>query len=221
MKNYLLTGALLLSVFFLGSCRKHFIKGEGPIETEIRSVSDFSEIVADGSIDVTVVKDNEYKVVLTGYGNLIPIFETKVNGDRLTLQYENRYHNVRNDNLEIEVHTPYVEKLVLNGSGDAVITSGFVQEKIEGKINGSGNISVNNCEVTTLTADINGSGTFKSTSTEADNVFTYISGSGDIYVHVNEFLKVRSSGSGDVWYSGDPDITDIDISGSGDVHKKN
>lgn len=221
MKKYLLQGALLISILFLGSCRKHFIKGEGPIETEIRSVSDFNEIIADGSIDVTVVKDRDYKVVLTGYGNLIPIFETRVDGDRLKLGYNNRYHNVRNDNLEIVVYTPYVDKMVINGSGDAVISSGFKQDKIEGRINGSGNISVNNCDVTTLTADINGSGTFKSTSTEADNVFTYVSGSGDIYVKVNEYLKVRITGSGDVWYSGDPDITDINISGSGDVHKKN
>lgn len=203
------------------SCHKRVIKGEGPDVSETRTLATFSKVEANGSSDVTIVKDSVYMVIVRGYSNLVPAYETKVKGDRLVLEFKDNFWNVKNDNIRVEVHTPYVDKVSINGSGDIYTGSGFVQDHFEGDINGSGNISVSNNVYKSLKADVNGSGTFNSETCEVEDVNTEISGSGDIYVKVSNHLKVRISGSGNVYYRGNPATTDIDISGSGKVNKRN
>lgn len=204
----------------LASCHKHRIKGEGNIVSETRSVGQFAKIEANGSTDVTVVNDDEYFVVVRGYGNLLPIYKTDVKGDRLVLEFKDGYWNIHNDNITVEVHTPYVDKVSLNGSGSINVGPGYDHDRFDANINGSGDIRVADNRFGDMHIDINGSGSFNSETTDADNVHVKISGSGDAYVTALNYLNVRISGSGDVYYRGNPDI-EMDISGSGKVHKRN
>lgn len=212
-----------ISILAMGvtSCHKRIIKGEGADVSETRTLATFSKVEANGSSDVTIVKDSVYMVIVKGYSNLVPAYETKVKGDRLVLEFKDNFWNVKNDNIRVEVHTPYVDKVSINGSGDIHTGSGFTQDHFEGDINGSGSISVSNNVYKSLKADVNGSGTFNSETCEAEDVNTDISGSGDIYVKVNNHLRVRISGSGNVYYRGNPATNDIEISGSGKVSKRN
>jgi len=221
MKQYLAFITIALLAIGTTSCHKKVLRGEGPTITETRFVGEFSKIEANGSARVVVVEDDDYSVIVTGYGNLIPMYETKVNGDRLVLQYKDRFWNVRNDNITVEVHTPFVDKVSLNGSGNISIGSGFDQTRLMTDINGSGNIYVSGSKYNSVSADINGSGTFDSENSDVNNVYISISGSGDAYVSVNEYLKVNINGSGDVYYRGDPGRVETSISGSGKVHKRN
>lgn len=221
MKQFTLVAAMSLMALGLTSCYKHRIKGEGNVVSETRIVSDFGKVEANGSTSIVIVKDNDYKVVVTGYSNLVPMYKTKVKGDKLVLQYDDKYWNVKNDNITVEVHTPYFDRLSLNGSGDVTVHSGFVQDNFGADINGSGDITISNNEYGSLKAEINGSGTFNAETCEVDDVNAEISGSGNIYVKVFNHLRVRISGSGDVYYRGNPATTDIEISGSGKVQKRN
>jgi hypothetical protein len=220
MRSQLLVFAL--SVFALGasSCRKAVLRGEGPITSETRHVGTFSKVDASGSQNITIVKDTDYKVIVTGYNNLLPIFETKVRDNRLFLEYKPGYWNVRNDNIAIEVHTPYVDKIKLSGSGNVNMGNGFEQDNFEADLSGSGDIYVGANRFKKLTADVNGSGSINTEAADADNVYAKISGSGNINVYVSTFLHVRISGSGDVTYKGNPENTDISITGSGKVKKR-
>ncbi len=47
-----------------------------------------------------------------------------------------------------------------------------------------------------------------------------ISGSGEIKISVKENLIARISGSGNIYYKGDPKKQDIKVSGSGNVSSK-
>src|SRR5690606_29785073 len=125
MKRFTVIMSICILAMGLASCHKHRIKGEGNIVSETRSVGQFAKIEANGSTNVTVVNDDEYFVVVTGYSNLVPIYNTKVKGDRLVLEFKDGYWNVRNDNITVEVHTPYVDKVSLNGSGSIHVGSGY------------------------------------------------------------------------------------------------
>lgn len=210
----------LLALGF-ASCHKRGIKGEGNIVSETRTVGEFAKIEANGSTDVTVVADDEYFVIVKGYSNLVPIYKTKVNGDRLILEFKEGYWNVRNDNITVEVHTPYVDKVSLNGSGSIYVDAGYDHERLDANINGSGNVEVARSTFRYMDVFINGSGNFNAETTEVNNVYVKISGSGDAWVYVLDYLRVRISGSGNVYYRGNPGTIDTDVSGSGQVHKKN
>lgn len=221
MKKFTVFMSVCLMALGFASCYKKGIKGEGNIVSETRMVGDFAKIEANGSTNVTVVSDDEYFVIVKGYGNLVPIYKTQVNGDRLILEFKEGYWNVRNDNITVEVHTPYVDKVSLNGSGSIYVGSGYNHDRLDAHINGSGDIEVAKNTFMNVDVNINGSGNFNSEAADVNNVYVKISGSGDAYVMALDYLKVRISGSGDVYYRGNPATVDMEISGSGQVHKRN
>lgn len=212
--------SLGLALITVTSCHKRVLKGNGNTASETRTLSEFSKIESNGSTNITVVKDTKYSVIVTGYSNLVPLFETEVRGDRLIIQYKERFWNVKNDNITIEVHTPYLDKATLNGSGNVDIRSGFDQERFDAKISGSGKIKSTGSKYFVMDADINGSGDINTEGSEIEKVYANISGSGTLYVKVNQYLQVDISGSGKVYYSGNPGEVKQDISGSGEIRKR-
>lgn len=215
-------GSFILIIFFAvsaSSCYKKGLSGHGNVVSETRSVGTFAKLELNGSTRVTVVEDDEYRVIISGYANLVPVFDTRVKGDRLILEYKPGYWNIRNDNITVEVHTPYLDKVSVNGSGDVTVNSGFSLDHFETDINGSGNVKVTGNQYKTMKVDINGSGDFDAENSNTGTADVRISGSGNAYVNVTDYLKVRISGSGDVYYRGTPTV-DSDISGSGSVKRR-
>lgn len=220
MKKFATIIGVLTIALSIASCHKKAIRGEGSDISETRNVSKFAQIEANGSHSITVVKDDKYFVIVSGYSNLLSHYETRVSGDRLILEMDNDFWNVKNDNIRVEVHTPYVDDVKLNGSGNMIVHSGFKQESFRAKVNGSGDISVSNNNYETTNIEVNGSGKCDMENCEVERVNANISGSGSIYVNVLEHLKVRITGSGDVHYRGNPTM-DLDVTGSGKVKKRN
>lgn len=219
MKSTLIVVAGALLITTAASCSKNRLHGEGSVISDSRSVGTFTRVESNGSTNVTVVKDSVYKVIVTGYENLVPAYETVVSGDKLSLEFKDKYHNIRNNNVTVEVHTPNIEYFSINGSGDVVMNGGFNGSSFEGKINGSGELRVNNSTYKTFKADVNGSGDIIASSTTCESGHANISGSGNIELNVTKSLYVKISGSGNVSYWGNP-TTEIDVSGSGNVKKK-
>ena len=90
---------------------------------------------------------------------------------------------------------------------------------------GSGDLKIENAQVTSANASVAGSGTVKISGSAdkanysvagsgdlyADNfsvqrVTASVAGSGDIKCHAVEYLKARVSGSGSIGYKGDPEL---------------
>lgn len=128
--------------------------------------------------------------------------------------------------------------LAVRGSGDISCSGMFnVREKTNIEIDGSGNIQVG-ANTQTITTKIDGSGNVEVTGL-ADLQVVMIEGSGDYYgfdlqstlcdvtidgsgdteVNVQEVLNVTIEGSGNVYYKGDPSITEKG-DGSGEVIRR-
>lgn len=220
MKKIILLAALGITTLSITSCHKQVFKGQGNIESETRTLTDFKKINLSGSTPVNIVKDDEYKVVITGYANLIPVYKTDVVGERLHIKLKNGYWNVKNNNITVEVHTPYVDEVRVSGSGTVDVQSGYNQNNFRSDISGSGDINVHNNTYKELDVKISGSGEFNAETTDVENADIDISGSGKATVKVSRHLNVKISGSGDVYYIGNP-LIDKNISGSGEVRYKN
>jgi hypothetical protein len=128
---------------------------------------------------------------------------------------------VHTDNLEVELSgsgdikgTVYADQLGIgiNGSGTANI--GTVTNSLDTYISGSGDMYFGGA-ANTANFKISGSGSVRAYELEIKTCYTNISGSGDMYLHVIDYLDVKISGSGSIYY-GYPQVT-TDISGSGQV----
>lgn len=214
----LLSIAALFTIAFT-SCSKHSIKGEGSTTSETRNVQAFQTVEANGSTNVTVYPSATDYVIVTGYENLIPVYETKVNNGRLILQFKDNYINVRNSNIHVSVYSTQVSRIKINGSGDISVQPAQVSKYMNLEVNGSGEISFGDNQFNVVNCDVNGSGNINGVACHADTLNAKISGSGNIKMNVAKLLSVRISGSGNVDYWGRPVISDVDISGSGKINK--
>lgn len=217
MKNLILI--LTTASLALTSCNKKPIRGEGSTRSDTRKLADFNAISANGSSNVDVIASNENKVVVTGYENLIPVYETDVRNGTLTLEFDSKYINVRNNNIRVTVYTDGFSSFHINGSGDGKIGANINTTELEAEINGSGDISVSFGNYNKIRNRVNGSGSINSKDAVGRDVFAEISGSGDIDVTATNYLSAHISGSGTIDYWGNPEGVDTDISGSGKVRK--
>ncbi len=220
MKNVITLSIIALSTILFTSCRKNSLRGHGSIESETRQLSTFSSVQADGSTDIDVYPSSTNYVVVTGYGNLIPVYETEVRGNTLYLDFKRGYWNIMNNNIKVTVYTTDMSAIHLNGSGKVHIHENMTSNTMVADINGSGDVRVDNNQFDRFDCDVNGSGSIKASSADCKAVYAKISGSGDIEVSVSEVLEAKISGSGNIDYWGTPEVVNTDISGSGKVTKR-
>lgn len=207
---------LAYSVFVLTGCEKDRITGEGSIVTEERTVSNFTGVHARGSANVFITHGAAFKVEVKEYGNLLPYFETKLNGSNLEVGFKGDV-NVKNSRAEVLITMPVIQSLQTNGSGNISTTGAFpLTNVLDAQIAGSGNISIESCNASRFNALIRGSGNINAFGIIAAEAFTQTEGSGNIEITAADKLNVKISGSGNVYYKGSPVVT-VNINGSGQV----
>ena len=99
------------------------------------------------------------------------------------------------------------------GSGD-IEGSNITCANLTASIAGSGDLKLDNVSAAGTEASVSGSGTAILTGSgdlfasglQAKRVSASVSGSGDIKCHATDFLKARTSGSGNIGYKGNPEL---------------
>jgi hypothetical protein len=217
--KHLLLFAFTAVTLFASSCNKHRLRGEGDSGSETRTLSSFTSVIADGSTPIDIYPSTEDRVVVTGYNNLIGVYETNVSDGALRLKFKDSYINIRNSNLQVAVYTKNMNSIKINGSGDVHLHSGLTSNAMVAEINGSSRVDIDANHFNNVSCSINGSGDIYGQACVAQNLTAKISGSGNVRMTVENTMNVRISGSGDVDYWGNPQITEVNISGSGKINK--
>lgn len=234
MKKTIFLATALLAAFLFQSCHK--IKGEGAVINKEYNLSGFSSVDLGLSADVYYTQDNFYRVEIQAQQNIQDIIQTPIVNGELKLEFE-KYKNIwKHDRIVIYITAPSLSGLGINGSGNIHVLQPMTSGHITLKINGSGNINIQKLTAETLTANISGSGNIAVNDGSVNNEALKISGSGSIdllglnakfaatetsgsgntRVRVSDNLNVRISGSGDVFYIGNPSLYSS-ISGSGKI----
>lgn len=185
---------LLTTIICFSACKKY--EGEGPIVTQELAIQSFDKLNAADAFDVSVEYGPEQKVLAIGHQNIIDRLKREVSNGKWDIEFERGKY--RNYELKIIITTPYVNEIILNGSG---------------------NITLNKMALDNLYLGISGSGTIISNdSLTIDNTTAIeISGSGDVTLYYLSTLntKTRISGSGNIHFTGTTNQNNISISGSG------
>jgi hypothetical protein len=69
--------------------------------------------------------------------------------------------------------------------------------------------------------NISGSGNIYASNFLQNKVYITLSGSGDTHISVTAYLDVTISGSGNVYYKGDPSVINKNITGTGQLIDEN
>lgn len=216
------------------SCKK--ITGEGPLKTETRGRSGFTEINTSIGGSVFIRKDSVYKVEVTAQQNILQYLETNVVGNKLVVKMRDGIRINSYQDMVVTIFSPEISGVKLSGSGNVRVFGLLEPFNFWLDVSGSGNINVENVQANTFGANISGSGNIVVESgnvveenlkisgsgdinlaaVKAKSVFTTTSGSGTMKLQAADRLDVSISGSGSVYYIGNP-IVSSRISGSGRV----
>jgi len=233
MKHLTLAIATLSIGLVFTSCKKE-IKGSGHYVTQTRTIANFDKVSSSGDFTVILVEDSISRIELNGEDNILPEIETKVTGNELGIYFDNYHYSYDHAGVTITVYNPSFKGINLSGSGkisnDNILKSGNLDVNLSGSgeidlilnnslltstISGSGNIDLQG-ETSHAIHTISGSGNLNAYNMVSTDASTTISGSGTCRVNVLNQLNVAISGSGSVFYIGNPNII-TNISGSGHV----
>jgi len=207
-------------------------------QTEIRNPGSFVGIESGGSWDVFVTIGNKDEVRLESKGFDLNKVITEVEGNTLKIKLEKgRYNEV---NFIAYVTVRELESIGVSGSGKMIVESNIESKKFSIAQSGSGDIHMKMLETGALNIGMSGSGKvtieggnadsanigqsgsgeFEALELIAGDVKVGKSGSGSTAIGVKGNLIVVSTGSGNVYYKGNPTNQKITSSGSSKVIKK-
>lgn len=202
---------------------------------EKRDVDDFSSVAFGVSGDVFIKQGSQFSVVLEGDQDLLDEITTKVSNGRLLIRKPD-WRRARNEKLTAYITMPEINGLSMSGSGHLENEGPFNCDDLSISVSGSGSIKLDELEADEVSMSISGSGSISvegqgsdvadisisgSGSVTAENfklsdVDVSISGSGRCKIWVEDALVARISGSGNLYFKGDPNV-DAKSSGSGKV----
>jgi len=227
MKRVIIPMAALLIVFLISS----FTLPDQAAE-EVRQLDEFYGIGISISADVYYTKGNTHEIRIEGKDRDVEDLITKVKDGFLQLKYED--WRVNRSKLTIYVTSKNLEAVKMSGSGHFVAEKPLSSEEMDLAMSGSGGISFKQLDAEEVDVKISGSGKISLDAGSAEEMSTKISGSGKLNAErfeVSEFsgaisgsggaritckdeLDVKISGSGNVYYHGDPRVNSVS-SGSG------
>jgi len=214
------------------------VRGNGKMITKTRTVSDYDKISAGGSFDVKLVAGTEGKVTIYIDENLLPYLITEVVNNKLKIKWKKGVNISSRSNILMTVPFKDIDEVSLAGSGDvysedvikansfktALAGSGDIKLKVDAsdivsKIAGSGDIALIG-NTNTLSCSIAGSGDIQAYELISNDASVNIAGSGGVKLNVKDNLKARISGSGNIYYKGNPKKQDVKVNGSGNVSSR-
>lgn len=205
----------------------------GDVVSQERKISGFDSITLDGIGDVNVHPGEEYKVIVTTNSNLQEKILTSVTGTTLYIDQEKNFNSFNSKNIKIDVYTPELKSITMNGAGLLKINSGNASE-LDIVLSGIGSIDAQDFQVEnmnvmhsgageiklwatqTLKAELSGIGSIKAEKHPLETADIIHSGAGEITIWVTQTLKAELSGIGDILYKGNPK-TDLNINGIGTI----
>ncbi len=205
-----------------------------------RDVGPFSGVNLSLSANMYLTQGSSSSVVIEGSQEAISHIETKVRDGVLIIKQDEDWKwwkSWNHKNVRIYITNPSYDQVSVSGSGNitgentlqgrsmdiGVSGSGKINLAIktvdlDSKISGSGNVNLQgSARNTSLT--ISGSGNLNAENLASENCSVRISGSGNCRVQVDNSLDSRVSGSGNVFYKGNPEKLSNHSSGSGSIKK--
>ncbi|MBA4852636.1 head GIN domain-containing protein [Emticicia sp. BO119] len=232
-RTLIFVSIILLGVVGLLSCNIYEETGNGIIETEYRRAGYFNRIELDFGAEVILTQGPARDIQIEAEGNIIPRIITRISGNTLILDANGGFYT--NKKIKIWIQTPDIYSIDVASSGRIISDNKIYGKSIDLRLSGSGlidaaldmkndvNAQISGSGLIYMEGDaknavytMTGSGKIESFGLHVDNSDVDIDGSGRCETTAYYNLDVYITGSGTVWFKGDPRIS-RKISGSGRI----
>jgi hypothetical protein len=197
------------------------------------------EISASGFGDLTIEQCRTCPETLTIVAdkNIMPHLNSEVRNKRLTLGLKDNVSISTQTGINYHAVVQDISKIETSGSSDIQSKGTLKTDTLKIKTSGSGNITatvdVNNLNIDksgsgtiklsgrthTQNVDLSGSGSYEANQLLSHNAKVNLSGSATTRIHATNKFRYALSGSGSIFYKGNPQSVEGSKSGSGKIRK--
>jgi hypothetical protein len=223
----------LILLFVVASTLTACLNGKGEVVIQNFDVTGFTQIDHGIKGDVIIVNDVNQFVEVHAQQNVIDALKIESNGGTLKIRTQGGKSIGKYDELTYYVHMPLLERVVIGGKG-TVKGADITGDRFTCKLAADGKLELTGLDVSYTEVIITGAGKvlLKGESDKTDvglgsaghaqcfELFskecnTQLKGNGIIEVMVIDKLDVVLSGSGTIYYKGNPPTITKNINGSG------
>lgn len=225
----------VLITFLFASCSL-CEKGTGSVTTQTRNLAEFDEIEISGQANVLLIQGKSNSVKVRVDSNLVDYISTKVSGMQLEIKEDKCIEEFTE--YEIYITTVNLSKLIVDGAVKVKGENTIKSEDLMIKTKSSGEIvlSLDVDDLETITKgsgavkllgraeqhdiELESAGSLNAFGLKSKEVDAEVSGAGACKINVSEKLDGDVSGSGKIFYKGNPKKVKTDVSGSGTIQAK-
>lgn len=215
-KQYLVSWLAVVALM-LGLSVQVYASNLIDVNTQERSLPQFSSVKLTCSADLIITQGNTQKVVVKADSRIIDDLKTEVKDGVLTIEMKRHFAGTFNIHvLEVHITVPALHNVLNYGSGDLIIKDGFKATDFNLVIGGSGDFD-GDLQVNNMKLSLRGSGDAKFKGVTGDFELS-VMGSGDVEGSDLQLTScvVESMGSGDTELSGETKDLTLSSKGSGD-----
>jgi|SRR3954468_12728936 hypothetical protein len=233
---------IFLIGFVLSSCKKEnrcdCIKRTGDIIKETRDLSGFTQLLIRDDVNVFLMQDSVYQVIVEAGENIAPLITTEVVDSTLVCRNRNRCKWTRSYKkpLNIYIHMPHVTQINAEGTGEIKGLNTINTQGIYIAANNSGNMELTihanqlstsmhgNVDLTLHgysyhhDCDVQGTAYLLAGDLHTDYTYIHSATLGQCYVNVAGLLICKLDLKGDVFCYGNPHTVDYNYSNSGRLY---
>jgi hypothetical protein len=192
------------------------VTGSGNAATERRDAAGFSEVEVSGAFQVEIVAGKDFSVEVQADDNILPLIQTKVNGDTLQIELE---QSVKSKSaMIVRISAPNIERVQSSGAAK-IDASGIKNEQFNIETSGASKVVVNG-ETVKLDIEVSGASNVDAEQLRAAQANVGASGASKVTVNAANELHADASGASKILYTGEPTTVNKGESGGSSIRKK-
>jgi hypothetical protein len=231
--------SVILAALTLHSCieAQNKVNGEGSVVTKEITVQPFNSLVLKCATNVEIIQSNGNKVTIEADENLLQFVDIKNEGDKLMVKTKSKVQFRHYNKFIIRVHVSNLSSIDNSGVGNVKSLNTLMADKLKLNLSSVGNnnfdINANKIDVTSSTVgnvtlsgeaalaniDHSGVGNADFSALKVKILHVKSSAMGNIKVYASDEIYIRHSGVGNISYSGDARVMELNSSGVGSTKK--
>jgi hypothetical protein len=239
LKSWFVLFMVCLGLLTLVSCHtldsdmfpNDVLKGSNVIIEDTRNVSYFDTVRMIGSYKLYLSRGPSQAIRLEGEDNILPIIETRVNGDTLEIESIRPYHS--HVGITVFVSIEKIRGLEIDGTSKIIGEEDLDADDLHLEIIGAGEIDLTVSAQSIFTrivgagkmslqgdanqhqVEIEGAGNIEAANLQVGSYDIIINGAGSCRIFVTNALNVIIHGGGIIYYRGSPTVINSTINGAG------
>ncbi len=232
--------AILLTAIFVsiisGSCIfTGSVEGNGKVVDEARDLGDFDKISVTRGMNVYIIQGTNQKIVVSADENLLDVIETKVSDGTLKVSCNRGIRKAAANKVLVTI--PDIDLIKATAGSNIFAEDTLNLKKLEIKSTAGSNVKLllNTEELTvsavagsniflngtseSFNAKANSGSNLKAGDLRTSNCDLKASSGANIWINVQKELSAKVSSGANVFYSGNPETTNIEKSSGGNLIK--